>query len=745
MIGRLRGRSARELTDRTMHAVRVLADRLGFLQGSPLANLVAVPVSPFTVDHEGVMSLPTAMRHALVSRADAVLDGRFPLLGFEALRFGAPIDWQRDPLSDRRASLVHWSRVPYLDASQVGDHKLTWEVNRHQWVMWLAQAWLLTRDEKYVDAVVAFIDAWIIANPPKRGINWTSALELSFRTLAWTYALPLLADSPRVDLAFRHRVATSLLAQLEHVEWNRSTWFSPNTHLSGEALALLATGIAWPDLPGALRRRELGWRILCEQALIQHRPDGTYFEQTTWYQAYSVDIFVQALRWARFAGLGVPVDMTRRIHAAATALRAFARADGTIALLGDDDGGHLLPMAVLEPSDVSDVLARAAVHFNDPELTVPGCAGRWALVWMDSDRDLRRLNRLETERAAQRGRGSLLMRDGGWIVLHETAGGAWAGEHQLIFDAGPHGSLSCGHAHADALSICLTAHGVPFVVDPGTGAYVEPKRSYFRSTAVHATAGIDGLDSSTQSSQFRWTTIAQTRLLAAAESGLASWADAWHDGYERLEDPVRHRRIVGRLRARYWFLLDSIRCQSRHDVSIAFPVAPSAKVRSAPGDGCHSFENGGVVLHAAIDPRVMARVEWRRVSPAYGVDCDAQALVCSTAIESSTAFCTAFGSNEESGPLALRSVGLRHWEIAHRMGHDSLLAPLGEHMTIDGVKFDGTWMALLQGAPGDGSSARLLACGTGTLTFENTSRQLRANDTVQLHRLDSGWAAVGER
>ena len=32
-------------------------------------------------------------------------------------------------------------RVPFLDHAAVGDHKVTWEINRHQWLVTLAQAW----------------------------------------------------------------------------------------------------------------------------------------------------------------------------------------------------------------------------------------------------------------------------------------------------------------------------------------------------------------------------------------------------------------------------------------------------------------------------------------------------------------------------------------------------------------------------------------------------------------------------
>ena len=61
--------------------------------------------------------------------------------------------------------------------------------------------------------------------------------------------------------------------QLRHVEENLSHYFSPNTHLTGEALGLLYLGSAWPDFPRSGRWMETGWSILLEQLPI-HLSNG---------------------------------------------------------------------------------------------------------------------------------------------------------------------------------------------------------------------------------------------------------------------------------------------------------------------------------------------------------------------------------------------------------------------------------------------------------------------------------------
>jgi len=73
--------------------------------------------------------------------------GKFDLLGFKDLSFGSPIDWHLEPLSGKRAPLIHWSRLDYLNADLAGDKKIVWELNRHQYFSTLGQAYCLSGDE----------------------------------------------------------------------------------------------------------------------------------------------------------------------------------------------------------------------------------------------------------------------------------------------------------------------------------------------------------------------------------------------------------------------------------------------------------------------------------------------------------------------------------------------------------------------------------------------------------------------
>jgi Heparinase II/III-like protein/Heparinase II/III N-terminus len=731
VIGKLRGRSATELRDRIVQFGWVLTERAGVMPRFAIPSAMSsIPATPWpSIDADAIAArIATDERRLLLEHAERIVSGRFDVLGREGLSYGTPVDWQRDPLTGRSAERVHWSRVPYLDAAVVGDHKVTWEVNRHQWFVTLGQAWVLTRDARYVDTAVALLRDWLDANPPKVGINWCSALELAFRVQSWLHGMRLIGDAAQFPASLRTDLLAAVAVHASHIERNLSRWFSPNTHLTGEALALLSVGCAWPTLGRAARWRSIGWEILCAELPKQVQPDGVYFEQSAWYQAYTVDFYVQAMAWAGWAKLPIPHDMRDRVRLAARALRAVTRPDGTIARLGDDDGGYTQRLTAAPFGDMTDTLWRAAAALDDPSLVPPINGARSSLLWLEGCAAFDRLAHWSPTQAGS----SVALRDGGWFVLAED--GAASRPHWLIFDGGPHGSPPYGHSHADALAIDVSVHGVPLLVDPGTGAYVGEQRRWFRSTRAHNTVTVDGRDSSEQWTSFKWKSAARTLLEGFGVAREAQWVGASHDGYERLADPVRHHRILLRFDRRYWLMFDSLTAASRHDVTLTFQAAPGAAVSATPrGDIAISAD--GVCLRLALDPLLHVGIEDRAVSPLYELSLPACAVVGTAAIDCDTTFCSVFAAEDEAGAVQVARLPTRSsWRVTHAHGADVVACPRGTAVTFGSVTFDGSAFAVL----GADAPHTVVAVGTGTLHLDRRQISLGPDSICVAHRAPDG-------
>jgi Heparinase II/III-like protein/Heparinase II/III N-terminus len=529
----------------------------------------------------------------LIDKADRICAGRFDLLGYKNLNFGDPIDWQFEPLTGKRIPLLHWSKLDYLDADVAGDKKIIWELNRHQYFVTLGQAYCLTGNKRYADLFAAHLNAWMDANPPKLGINWASSLEVAFRSMSWLWALHFFKSSSSISNDLFKRAWKFLYLSARHLESYLSTYFSPNTHLTGEALGLFFIGTLLPEFKEARRWRDLGAEILIEQLPIHVQPDGVYFEQSSYYHRYTTDFYLHFLLLARANNFQLPSEVERSLVLLLDHLMYLTRPDGTTPLFGDDDGGRLAMLDVRASNDFRGTLAVGAVAFDRADYRFVAAEAAEELVWIMGADGVAKFDLIVPKQPAKT---SVAFPNGGYFVMRD----GWTRDaNYLLFDCGPHGSLACGHAHADALAIDVAANGHTVLVDPGTCTYTGSKdlRDWFRGSAAHNTVTVDGESSSAPNGPFSWQSIAQCSLENWVSSDRFDFISARHDGFSRLPDPVTVMREILFLKGDYWIIRDLVVATREHRVDISFHFDSEPGVADALEILC--LGNGGKVEEEA--------------------------------------------------------------------------------------------------------------------------------------------------
>ncbi|PYS46488.1 MAG: hypothetical protein DMF68_19005 [Acidobacteria bacterium] len=510
--------------------------------------------------------------NALIEKAERILEGRFDLLGWRDLNFGQPVDWHLEPVAKKRAPLLHWSRLDYLNPSAVGDHKIVWELNRQQYFTTLGRAYWLTNDERYAQAFVAHINEWMDRNPTKLGINWASSLEIAFRSISWLWALYFFRRSPHLTPEIFLRILKFLYLQARHVETYLSTYFSPNTHLTGEALALFYVGTIWPEIGAAARWRVTGKNILMAQLDRHVKSDGVYFEQSTYYHRYTTDFYTHLLILMEKGGERVPDNLREKLTALLDHLMYIKRPDGTTPYFGDDDGGRLLMMDERAVNDFRAPLSTGAALFARSDYKYVAEEAAEETLWLLGAEALHSFDRLAAQKPVG---GSRAFPDGGYYVMRD----GWTREsNYLMIDCGPHGTLNCGHAHSDALSFELAARGRTLLVDPGTYTYTASAewRDLFRSSASHNTLTVDGESSSVPAGPFTWRETARCRRRAWISRERFDFFEGEHDGYARLNDPVTHVRSLLFVKNAYWVMRDCAQSEGAHDYELHFHFSPQA-------------------------------------------------------------------------------------------------------------------------------------------------------------------------
>jgi hypothetical protein len=371
-----------------------------------------------------------------------------------------------------------------------------WELNRHQYLLATAFCWLLDQEARRFDLIQSHLESWLADNPPRQGVNWVSSLEVAYRAIAWCWLLWMLREAPwRRDL--RTRLLSSLESHARHVERYLSTYFSPNTHLTGEALGLFYVGTVLSYSSHARRWRATGAAILEAAIRRQVHADGVYFEQTSQYHRYTAEIYLHYLSLANASGFRVSDVVRDALGNLLAVLRSLASAAGRMPLLGDDDGGLLLPLDHRSPEDVRALLLAGAAALQRPDLA-PADAPPSFAYWLCG---IEKTDLVRTASARVPDWLDVYFARGGLAVLRD----GWDGRAAVgVIDAGPHGALSYGHSHADALAMTLSLGATELFIDRGTLTYTGPERNEFRATVSHNTLEIDDTSSVLPAEAFKW-------------------------------------------------------------------------------------------------------------------------------------------------------------------------------------------------------------------------------------------------
>jgi len=522
----------------------------------------------------------------LVAAADAIVAGRWNVFALQDVQLGFPPHWNRDPKTGTVAPMKLGKLIDYRSERVVGDIKYLWEPSRHLELVTLAQVWRVSGKLHYAEAARALLQSWFDQCPYPYGVHWTSSLELAVRLLNWSCAWQLLGglESPLFADAAGQRFLRQWLDNVyQHCHFIAgyfSRHSSANNHLFGEYMGLFIASQTWPCWPVSARWRALARRGLEQEALRQNWADGVNKEQAVYYQHEVMDMMLLCQLAAQAEGASFSPAYLGRLEKLAEFLAALQDAGGHLPMTGDADDAQMVRLAPGQGSPYAPLLAgcallfgradfkRKAGRFDDKNLWLFGTAGRQRWAALDASGPERPV---------------MAFPEGGYYLLGQRFGTAQ--EVRLVADCAPLGYLSiAAHGHADALAFTLSLGGEEFLIDPGTYAYHTQKvwRDYFRSTAAHNTVEVDGQNQSVIGGNFMWLSKAGARLIGHDAAAPLQYFEGEHDGYDRLADPVRHRRRIEFDPARGLIVVkDILQCRQCHAVALHWHFAEDCQVSIA--------------------------------------------------------------------------------------------------------------------------------------------------------------------
>lgn len=509
--------------------------------------------------------------------ADKACAHIFDLLGSGEVDLGPTIDWSRDFKSGYRWPNQYFRDIVRVRPGDNSDIKVTRELSRCQHFTVLGKAYWYTADEKYAREFRDQISNWIDENPFMRSVNWDCTMDVAIRAVNWLWGWAFFRTSEAIDEGFRRKLLGSFLAHGRYIRNNLEFFESlekgsrvrvNGNHYLSDLAGLVFLGVLLPELKETRDWRDFAleelWRELGEQVY----PDGCCYESSISYHRLSLEIFLTCAILCQKNDIEVPGSAWSALEQMLEFVAAYTRPDGKAPVVGDADDGRLQILGAQAIDDHRYLLSAGAVIFERPDFKLAAGEFHEETLWLLGPEAKEVWERvLIGEVPDSRGFPCV-----GFYVMR-------AGDLYLFSDCGDTGIRGHGsHDHSDPLSFELSAHGRVFVVDPGSYVYsASPEwRNCFRSTAWHNTVRVDGQEANRFDPEelFAIENDARPEVSVWESDERHDFLDARHFGYERLPDPVTHRRrVFFDKSAALWQIRDDIIGRREHWVEWFFHFA----------------------------------------------------------------------------------------------------------------------------------------------------------------------------
>jgi len=221
-------------------------------------------------------------------------------------------------------------------------------------------------------------------------------------------------------------------------------------------------------------------------------------------------------------------------------------------------------------------------------------------------------------------------------------------EFYLIIDAVPAGPKApSGHKHNSRLSYELCAFGESFLIDPGAYIYTADSemRNLFRSTAYHNTVVVDGEEQNSfrPDEVFSLGNEAKVKINAWEVNEKYDFWEGEHGGYQRLKQPVLHRRqIYFDKDEHFWLIKDILTGEGPHRFEMFFHFSPLKVVfsREDPLVAVAQGHRGNLAVIPLAAEGLQAKIASGWVSYRYGVKEEAPVLGYSKEAKTPVTFIT---------------------------------------------------------------------------------------------------------
>lgn len=536
----------------------------------------------------------------IISSAEQTIVHQFEYLGSGIVSMPS-IRWHEDFKSSNK-----WNKgVFYLKQRQStkkgADIKVPWELSRGHHLLWLGEAYLLTKDEKYAKEIVDEIEDWWKENPLMYSVNWTCTMDVAIRAVNWMYAVAMVIDSPCVSDVFIEKLYRSLYQHGWFIYNNleRTIPYS-NNHLFSDLAGLAYLALLFRETKRGKQWLDYSVSSLYEEIRCQVLPSGVHYERSISYHRLMTEMVLASVYVLKRGKISVPADIEYRAGSMLSYISSYSKPNHLSPLVEDNDDGRFLPFVRRD--------------FRQHDYLMDSFSSE-SLILAFGVEPIPFVNEKVTK----------IYKDAGHAVLRKD-------DVYLFVTNGEQSSYEVNrptvgtHTHNDKLSFELSLGDDDIIIDPGAYLYTpNPEKSNeFRSTAKHNTVFVDGEEQNFISSQnvFLATKNSRsTKFCLPSESSLEG-------EYKTFKGKLIHHRTID-VKDNEIIITDNLyKKGTGHSGILSFHLAPGIIVESEGGVLTMKSESYSVKM--SFESQVEVEIINDTVSPSYGVLVESQTVTAKT-------------------------------------------------------------------------------------------------------------------
>jgi len=362
----------------------------------------------------------------------------------------------------------------------------------HQLVT-LAQAWFLTKNNKYSEEFFSQWNSWYESNPFCEGIHWTNTMEVAIRSVNIITAIDLISSAPGWSKN-KDIILNSLRQHGKFIEHNlelgiENNKISKGNHYLANICGMAIIGISCKSFPESERWAKVGIGALEYEMNSMVTRDGFFFESSTGYHRLSLELFLFPFIILEKSKQQFSAGYASKLEKMLDTVMALNTPGNTIPNIGDSDDGRLLILSNYKNWNRNDhryLLGLCSILFNRSDYKYICSECPEEIFWIFGEDGVRKFNELDVNLDDEIYKN---FDQAGLFIIQNRK----ENDYTLLTSGTSYPNAPMAHRHNDSLSIELWLKAKPVVVDIGTYCYTGDihERNYFRSTKSHNTIMID--------------------------------------------------------------------------------------------------------------------------------------------------------------------------------------------------------------------------------------------------------------